>query len=1174
MKRKILSILLCIAVCITMMPVAAYAEDISTGITIAGTKVTSENAGNITGDNIRGTVSYNVENGNRILTLENATIDGQIRITGSTPVTIKIKGTNTITGPSGSTSENSGIYLSSANLTILGDDSNASLQVTSNGSTAIHCDSSIFFKNVKVTAAGAYGIKSAHGGVEIEQSTISSRYMITASGIKGNEIELTNAEILDPAGASEFKSRETKSLNRADSNANDGLFTISNQFDDYNLLLFFNTKVTSRNVNAIPDIYKESGSDTTTVLRGNLSYNPGSSTLSLTNAHNTYTINHGAESAIIKSGAELKISLKGENSLKNSGDGRVISAAEALTIAGDGSLTAESKNSFGIKCEKKLNITGGTITSIGKTLAIESDSITISGGTIKAKNTSDQDNIVIRSAKPITAYGKMLKLTNCKEIAPGEIQITDGAAFAEISVSGNHTHAYNSENWNWNDKQHWRTCTSDGCAQLDAANHNFGDWTVTEEATSTKKGLKERTCLTCPYKETKEIGIAIDSQNFPDDNFRNIVTAFDTDKDDYLSAAEISKVTGIDCPNKGIQDLAGIEFFTALTDLNCSSNSLTTLDVSRNTELQFFDCSENQLTTLDISKNIALKKFSCNDNLLASLDVSKNVKLYWLNCSSNLLTALDISRNTALEHLNCSYNRLTALDISKNTALTTPYDFMGNAYPIIFTKERTFDLSTLPAFDVSKANDWGGGTVSGKILTVKDGCDEVTYTYNCGGDQTVKFVLKVDGVAGDPISLPVRTIESKDDTDFVLRSNLSASFTPVDPATANTDDLSSYGGARIDYVHPAAATPEAGYTKHAVYQIYIPMTAYVADMIRGILTLPLPSNFDGASAKLIKQHSEDKITITKAGGGSITLNAELKRESNQSDPSLLNTFSVTFAVQYKEASSGGSSSGGGGSSVTPTTPSQDVKTDTKTGTTTVATDVKVSEKTNADGTKEKVAEVKVSAANQKEILKQAKESKSKDIILSVSKSEVGDAGKADVTLDKSFIESVANDTDANLTIQTPFGEKTYTKEELKKLAAEATGSTITLTIEPAADDSAAKIEKAKEIAADMQLVARSSKTAKKNIKAVLKSDAKVKASIKELKDLGFTVKYCFYRSTKKAASYKSTVTKKTATYTNTSGKKGTKYFYKVQVRVYDENGKLITKTALKQCKYASRTWTK
>ena len=257
---------------------------------------------------------------------------------------------------------------------------------------------------------------------------------------------------------------------------------------------------------------------------------------------------------------------------------------------------------------------------------------------------------------------------------------------------------------------------------------------------------------------------------------------------------------------------------------------------------------------------------------------------------------------------------------------------------------------------------------------------------------------------------------------------------------------------------------------------------------------------------------------------------------------------------------------------------KDVTTDTKTGTTTAPTEVKVSEKTNADGTKTKVADVKVSADNQKEILKQAKEKKSNEIILVVSGKEVGDAAKADVTLDKNFIDSIVKDTNAKLTIKTPFGDKTYTQDELKAMSEAATGSTVTVVIEKAAeeptDDAAAKIAKAKSIVKDMKLVARSSKTAKKNIKAVLKSDAKVKASIKELKDLGFTVKYRFYRSTKKAASYKAAVTKKTAAYTNTSGKKGTKYFYKVQVRVYDENGKLIAKTALKQCKYASRTWSK
>ena len=266
-----------------------------------------------------------------------------------------------------------------------------------------------------------------------------------------------------------------------------------------------------------------------------------------------------------------------------------------------------------------------------------------------------------------------------------------------------------------------------------------------------------------------------------------------------------------------------------------------------------------------------------------------------------------------------------------------------------------------------------------------------------------------------------------------------------------------------------------------------------------------------------------------------------------------------------------------GSAVAPAEDVKEVTSDAKAGTTTAPTEVKVSEKTNADGSKTKVAEVKVSADNQKEILKQAKEKKSNEIILVVSSKSVGDATRADVTLDKSFIDSIVKDTDAKLTIKTPFGDKTYTQEELKAMSDAATGSTVTVAIEKAeqpADDNAAKIEKAKSIVKEMKLVARSSKTAKNNVKAVLKNDAKVKASIKELKELGFTVKYRFYRSTKKSASYKSAVTKKTATYTNTVGKKGTKYFYKVQVRVNDENGKLVAKTALKQCKYATRTWTK
>ena len=39
-------------------------------------------------------------------------------------------------------------------------------------------------------------------------------------------------------------------------------------------------------------------------------------------------------------------------------------------------------------------------------------------------------------------------------------------------------------------------------------------------------------------------------------------------------------------------------------------------------------------------------------------------------------------------------------------------------------------------------------------------------------------------------------------------------------------------------------------------------------------------------------------------------------------------------------------------------------------------------------------------------------------------------------------------------------------------------------------------------------------------------------------------------------------------------KKGTMYYYKARVMIYDKEGNFVAQTALKQCKYANRLWTK
>ena len=103
---------------------------------------------------------------------------------------------------------------------------------------------------------------------------------------------------------------------------------------------------------------------------------------------------------------------------------------------------------------------------------------------------------------------------------------------------------------------------------------------------------------------------------------------------------------------------------------------------------------------------------------------------------------------------------------------------------------------------------------------------------------------------------------------------------------------------------------------------------------------------------------------------------------------------------------------------------------------------------------------------------------------------------------------------------------------------------------------------------ELALKARSAKLKSGNTKITLKGD------VSEIEKNGYTVKYKFYRSTKKAKGYKAAVTKDVPNYLNTVGKKGTMYYYKARVMVYDKDGKLAAKTELKQCKYANRKWTK
>lgn len=213
-------------------------------------------------------------------------------------------------------------------------------------------------------------------------------------------------------------------------------------------------------------------------------------------------------------------------------------------------------------------------------------------------------------------------------------------------------------------------------------------------------------------KGTPTEGIAINETNFPDDVFRAWVAENcdkapeGGEKDGYLDDEEIAAQVIIGINNKNIEDLKGIEYFTAATMLMCDGNKLQTLDVSKNTKLTQLICYGNKLTSLNVSKNTALTSLHCTDNQLTSLNVSNNTELGMLLCQNNQLTSLDVTNNQELTTLDCSNNLINETEMGKLVeSMPTISGNPGIFYPFNQSVEDANVITTTQVND-AKAKNW------------------------------------------------------------------------------------------------------------------------------------------------------------------------------------------------------------------------------------------------------------------------------------------------------------------------------------------------------------------------------------------------------------------------------------------------------------------------------------
>jgi len=101
------------------------------------------------------------------------------------------------------------------------------------------------------------------------------------------------------------------------------------------------------------------------------------------------------------------------------------------------------------------------------------------------------------------------------------------------------------------------------------------------------------------------------------------------------------------------------------------------LDLSKNTALKELICYDNPLTTLDLSKNKMLTMLRVIDCALTTLDLSNNTLLVALYVISCQLSTLDVSNNAQLRDLICYSNQLTSSALN-DLFRTLPYISEGH----------------------------------------------------------------------------------------------------------------------------------------------------------------------------------------------------------------------------------------------------------------------------------------------------------------------------------------------------------------------------------------------------------------------------------------------------------------------------------------------------------------
>jgi hypothetical protein len=173
--------------------------------------------------------------------------------------------------------------------------------------------------------------------------------------------------------------------------------------------------------------------------------------------------------------------------------------------------------------------------------------------------------------------------------------------------------------------------------------------------------------LLLPLLLTASLSSSAQLTQIPDNNFEQALIDLELDNqlDGFILTANIVSVTHLDIPDMSIQDLTGIEGFESLSYLNCSNNSITTIDVSNNPNLVFLFCPDNDLESLIMPESSPVfRELLVNNNNLTSLEMSNYANVAWIIADNNLFNSINLSGSTIEFAMSFINNELSEINLA------------------------------------------------------------------------------------------------------------------------------------------------------------------------------------------------------------------------------------------------------------------------------------------------------------------------------------------------------------------------------------------------------------------------------------------------------------------------------------------------------------------------------